>query len=184
MTRGDAISLLVQRDLAKLSEEDRLSHLLNWWSIEAGDSDYDCLPEATKAAMAASDEPHDPMNSLYDALLRVALSASYRGVVNSYLRKEISTLGFDQPVEGEMAVMTPCNCCGYCTLEEPVLGEICRVCFWEYDGTQDLDRVSGANHMTLRNARLNYDRFGAMSESARKHVAPDGTQRYARVQDR
>ncbi len=62
-----------------------------------------------------------------------------------------------------------CACCGYYTLEEPEGGhEICPVCFWEDDRTQNNDPEfdGGANKVCLREAQENYEEIGACTESA------------------
>ncbi len=59
-----------------------------------------------------------------------------------------------------------CPCCGYPMLSERVAFEICLLCWWEDDGSDDageharpgdLDRPSGPNHITLREARENFE---------------------------
>lgn len=59
----------------------------------------------------------------------------------------------------------PCKCCGFHALTEPMNGsyEICPVCFWEDDPTQNNDPLfeGGANEVCLLTARDNYLRFGA-----------------------
>lgn len=65
-----------------------------------------------------------------------------------------------------------CPACDYFTLPNRSQYEICPICFWEDDGL-DLDRldvVSGPNHLTLRNARANFQEIGACDVSARPHV--------------
>ena len=58
----------------------------------------------------------------------------------------------------------PCPCCGSLTLSEPPPGtfDICDVCDWEDDRVQydepGLDE--GANHVSLREARENYRKYG------------------------
>lgn len=71
-------------------------------------------------------------------------------------------------------------CCTHRTLSERGGYAICPVCFWEDDGSYELDRVSGPNRMTLREARENFVRLGAVSEDAVAHVLPDGPSRYPR----
>jgi hypothetical protein len=70
----------------------------------------------------------------------------------------------------------PCPCCGYPTLTEPPPGtfEVCPVCFWEDDDSQfrDPEYAGGANTESLVEARENFARFGAISESHRAHVRP------------
>ncbi len=71
-----------------------------------------------------------------------------------------------------MAKRVPCECCGYFTLREDPIGDICHVCHWEVDGFGDPDKIRPANHMTLNEARANFRAFGAVDrrfiESVRK----------------
>ena len=62
-----------------------------------------------------------------------------------------------------------CKCCGYYTMEEPDGShEICPVCFWEDDSTQnnDPDYDGGANKVSLNEAKINFEKYGACTESA------------------
>lgn len=178
MTRAEAISLLVQRDLAQLTSAERESRLLGMWSIDADDPEYGELPDALKSALTRADGPDDADAAVYEPLLRIALRESYKGVFNSYLQGQTAKLGRNEAVVGELEELHPCPCCGYRTLDERGGYDICPVCFWEDDGTSDVDRHSGPNHMTLREARANFQRFGAVTEADLAHVLPDGKQRY------
>lgn len=59
-----------------------------------------------------------------------------------------------------------CPCCGFYTLESDAgdgpLGEICDVCFWEYDPVahNKPDKLLGANHITLNEAKKNFQMYG------------------------
>ncbi|EKE69592.1 CPCC family cysteine-rich protein [Gallaecimonas xiamenensis] len=68
-----------------------------------------------------------------------------------------------------------CPCCDYVTLPERGRYLICPVCFWEDEGL-DLDtpdEVSTANHcLTLRQARYNFQLFGACETDMMVHVLP------------
>jgi hypothetical protein len=66
----------------------------------------------------------------------------------------------------------PCPCCGFLTLAAIGNYEICPVCFWEDDGTRDLDQHSGPNHMTLQQGRENYQHIGACDPHMLKNVRP------------
>ncbi|RCX11375.1 cysteine-rich CPCC protein [Anaerobacterium chartisolvens] len=61
-----------------------------------------------------------------------------------------------------------CVCCGNRTLgsEPPGTFEICPVCYWEDDNVQfeDPDYPDGANNISLKEARENYKKIGAISE--------------------
>jgi hypothetical protein len=59
--------------------------------------------------------------------------------------------------------LIPCQCCGAKSIEEQGSYEICPVCFWEDDGITDENVNSGANHLTLKEARENYKKYKACS---------------------
>ena len=65
-----------------------------------------------------------------------------------------------------------CPCCDFFTLSEKGGYEICLICFWEDDGIDltELDRHSGPNHITLREGRLNFEKFGACDINMVKNV--------------
>lgn len=69
-----------------------------------------------------------------------------------------------------------CPCCGYLTLERSPGGtfRICEVCFWEDDGGQlrDPDYASGANKVSLRDARQNFREHGASELRCVQYVRP------------
>ena len=68
-----------------------------------------------------------------------------------------------------------CPCCDYVTLSQRGHYDICPVCFWEDDGG-DIDRAdahSGPNHMTLREGRDNFERFGACEERFTSRVVSE-----------
>ena len=66
-----------------------------------------------------------------------------------------------------------CPCCDYYSLAERNAYRICPVCYWEDDGQDmdELDRVSGPNHITLREGRRNFREIGACDPSAASLVA-------------
>ena len=67
-----------------------------------------------------------------------------------------------------------CPCCDYFSLHGRGNFDCCPICYWEDDG-QDLDQldvVSGANHITLRAARRNFAQFGACDQAALALVVP------------
>jgi len=66
----------------------------------------------------------------------------------------------------EKKIKYRCPCCGYRTLDdEPGCFDICPVCYWEDDNIQrdNPDYKSGANDISLNEARENYKKIGAIS---------------------
>ncbi|GGG06126.1 MULTISPECIES: CPCC family cysteine-rich protein [Cysteiniphilum] len=60
-----------------------------------------------------------------------------------------------------------CPCCGFLTYDDEPNGtfEICPVCFWEDDDTQNKDPkyCGGANKISLEEARQNFVKYGAIN---------------------
>jgi hypothetical protein len=61
--------------------------------------------------------------------------------------------------------------CGFRTLRGGPF-DVCRVCFWEDDGTTEPSAVSPANRLTLGAARQNYAAFGACDRRVLHLVRP------------
>ena len=63
-----------------------------------------------------------------------------------------------------------CPCCGYRTLPEGQPGsyEVCPVCHWLDDPVQfgDAEYVSDTNHVSLSDARTNFEKHGACTPEA------------------
>ncbi|HEY4057855.1 MAG TPA: CPCC family cysteine-rich protein [Kofleriaceae bacterium] len=62
-----------------------------------------------------------------------------------------------------MAERLACACCGFLTMSEPGSYDICPVCWWEDDPTQNANAElrRGANAVCLREGRRNYLEIGA-----------------------
>ncbi len=103
---------------------------------------------------------------------------SFVGVTNAYLEHRLERIGHPAAVEGTPELLKTCACCQYRSLREPSY-EVCRVCFWEDDDTAEVDLISVCNGLTLREARQNFERFGAVREDLVAHVLRDGRERFA-----
>lgn len=77
-----------------------------------------------------------------------------------------STPGSDGIVEGKFC----CPCCGYPTLDEWSGYDICRLCWWEDDGTIDEDGGGPNGSYTLGEARANFEDHGDMYRYDRTRI--------------
>jgi hypothetical protein len=180
MTREEAVEILVHDWLASMTSDERAPVLLDWWSIDSDDTEYNSLSPELKEALTSLDEPDDPGSPVYEPLLLIGLRRTFIGVLNSYLEARLMRVGVAANVAGTVEVLAACCCCGSKCLSRRGGFEVCPVCFWEDDGTTDPGVFSGPNHMTLGDARLNYERAGAVSVGAKQFVLSDGALRYAR----
>ncbi|KMQ60307.1 hypothetical protein ACM46_16965 [Chryseobacterium angstadtii] len=81
-------------------------------------------------------------------------------------------------VSGKAQELNPCSCCDYKTIVEKGNYEICKVCFWEDDGTTDESKYSHVNHMTLKEAKDNFKIKGAILEKFLNFVDNEGKLKY------
>ena len=69
-----------------------------------------------------------------------------------------------------------CPCCGFYTLDSDAgdgpLFDYCEVCSWQYDPVahKKPDTLIGANKITLQEANLNFQRYGASKREYKNDV--------------
>ncbi len=152
--RKDAIELICKEELNSLILSDRESILLNWWYIDENDPEFHQLSCQLQQKIREFEIPDDPDNREYDELILIALKSHYVGVRNDYLKNIMRNKGLGVfKINGMPEILEVCPCCGYRTLETQSNFEVCPICHWEDNGITELDKYSGPNHMTLREAK-------------------------------
>lgn len=67
---------------------------------------------------------------------------------------------------------TTCDCCGNKTVFRETINSICPVCFWEQD--KDIiynpNSISDVNHISLSEAKINYEKYGACLDEFKDKV--------------
>ena len=163
--RAELLDLIAVIDLIKMSERDRENILLDIASDEEILSQRDLLDHKFNSEI---------LNYIKD---------TYIGVKNTYLESKVKILIGENVniIDKYNSGLIECNCCKYQTIQDRGNYEICPVCFWEDDGSEDISRYSPANRMNLGEAILNFRKFGAISESAKEFVDPAGREKYFQV---
>ncbi len=86
----------------------------------------------------------------------------------SYFDDYADTIEQLPPSLVEYKIRFSCPCCGYPTLRDRGLDEICYLCWWEDDGQDDRDadvvRGGPNNRWSLTHARANFATYGVMYE--------------------
>jgi hypothetical protein len=164
-----------------MTASERATTLEEWWTLDSDDDEWSELPDTLRGELQARGGPSDPMSSMYDPLLRLAALRETYGVCNAWLQTKLIDTESAVEVIGQPEKMLDCRCCGYLAIRERGQYEVCPVCFWEDDGSQDTDRASGPNHMTLGEAKANFASIGACSKDALQHIAQDIREMYPRA---
>lgn len=182
MNRDEAIAIILKSTIEDLSKEEREEILIDWWGIDQDDPEFNNLPETLQSEILNYDEPQkDIMDKGYSALLLVALRKKYLGVRNDYLSKRVSAiLDSNQEVEGLQEELYSCPCCEFKTLSTKGEYDICPVCFWEDDGSTDPSYYSSPNHMTLSQARDNFNEFGVVNKSSLQFLELDRLEKFSK----
>ncbi|OYD06598.1 CPCC family cysteine-rich protein [Paludifilum halophilum] len=180
MNRDEAILIVSRYELAKLSPKKREEMLLDWWTVDNTDPEFSKLPEELQKEILQSDEPvSNVMDQKYDLLLIEGLRHNYIGVKNEYLSKRVSEILCSKVcVEGQEEILFPCPCCKYQTFLERGQYEVCPVCFWEDDGSNEPTRYSSVNQMTLGDGQVHFKEYGAVSKKSLQFIKPDVKFRY------
>ncbi|MFC7677457.1 CPCC family cysteine-rich protein [Paenibacillus sp. GCM10028914] len=171
--RKEAIKIIIENDITKLTRDEREALVLNSWGIDEHDPEFHFFSKSLQHELLNSDVPtNDVMDFRYNELLLIGAEGSYYGIPNEYLSQLVSKIvGSNIEVEGYVEKLLPCPCCNYETLVQRGEYDICPVCFWEDDGNNDPSRYSGPNHMTLSAGRRNFEKYGVCSEEDVKSVA-------------
>ncbi|MCO6550528.1 MAG: hypothetical protein J6580_07580 [Gilliamella sp.] len=105
-------------------------------------------------------------NNIYDDaieqfLLGYFVGIKLKGYSNQYLKQYISAL-YREPITiiGDEDILHACPCCHYLTLTHQGQYDVCPLCYWEDDGTQnnELNHYSAVNHLTLSKYKAIFDK--------------------------
>jgi hypothetical protein len=106
--------------------------------------------------------------------LRAYLAGRFERYSNSYLEIFLRRyLNLPLNIIGAPPLLYPCPCCGYKTLEDIGQYFICPVCFWEDDGSRNVEKMSVVNRMILGEAQKNFIAFKAMGEGSLRFLDED-----------
>jgi len=182
--REYAKKTLAERQLALLDDQTRREILSEYWmydnenqlsdSIESGECPE--IDVELRTLICATDSPPDFLPDRIEPLLMDWLIFKLDKSLNSYISNKLSEFEIDCEVQGEVEPAGLCPCCEYFSIGigEEGMYDICPVCFWENGG-------DGPNHMSLREAQLNFFQIGAINQRCLEFVASDGKLKYAKL---
>jgi hypothetical protein len=183
LPRDEAKRLLATSRKASISEQRKLEILDEYLVYEKTadiheairNGELPALDDAAVARLVRGDRPERFPHEL-DPLLEDRLVFELTYALNAYIREELRSYGHDVIVEGQMERGGVCPCCEYLAIDagEDGLWDICRVCFWENGG-------DGPNHLTLVEAKKNFDAWGAIDRGFLQQLAADRMRKFRRA---
>ncbi len=108
---------------------------------------------------------------LFQPIYKIYFIDSFERVTNKYLESKLEEFGIELNVIGEVEPTAQCPCCFHYSNCEELNWEICSVCFWEDGG-------NSPNHMTLKEAQQNFEKYGAMDIGSLNFVDQEGKMKY------
>ena len=184
MQREEALEKIAWHHLKKLSRDEATELIFEFFNEPLKPSLREKLNITTVVQWETHQPPLDlqPGNPIYRPVLIDKMKRRFRGATNSYLaqylRQEVGTEV--DTVEGNLPGWLPCPICRYHTFETLGAWDTCPVCGWNSDPVQETmhDDPTGANGISLNEARQNYEAIGAISKEKLALLDPKEKNKY------
>jgi hypothetical protein len=184
MQREEALEKIAWHYLKKLDREDATDLIIEFFNEPLKPSLRKKLNITAILQWETHQPPEDiqPGNPIYRPILIDKMKRPFRGATNEYLADHLTkVVGVEAgQVEGDLPTWLPCPVCGYRTFEIVGDWDTCPVCGWNSDPVQEAmhDDPTGANGISLNEARRNYQAVGAISQAKLAELDPEEKQKY------
>lgn len=184
MQREEALEKIAWHYLKKLSRDEATDLIVEFFSEPLKPSLREKLNITTVIQWETHQPPSDlkPGNPIYRPVLIDKMKRHFRGATNSYLAEHLrEEVGMNVDiVEGNLPRWLPCPVCQHHTFETLGAWDTCPVCGWNSDPVQETmhDDPTGANGISLNEARRNYQAIGAISKEKLTTLDPEEKKKY------
>lgn len=184
MQREEALEKIAWHYLKELNRDDATALITEFFKEPLKPSLREKLNITAIIQWETHEPPPDlkPGNPIYRPILIDKMKQPFRGATNEYLAEHLRTVvGVEvDKVEGELPGWLPCPICRSHTFA--VLGDwnVCPVCGWVSDPVQEAmhDDPTGANSISLNEARQNFQAFGAITQKKLDELDPEDKKKY------
>jgi len=184
MRRAEALEKIAWHHLKQLNRDEATELIIEFFNEPLKPSLRNQLNITTIMQWETHEPPSDlkPGNPIYRPVLLDKMKRPFRGATNEYLAEYLDrVLGIKvYQVKGDLPGWLPCPVCNHRTFE--VLGDwdTCPVCGWNSDPVQESihDDPTGANGISLNEARQNYRQMGAISSEKLADLDPEDKKKY------
>ncbi len=179
MNRDKALEKIAWHQLKSLSREDATDLIIEFFNEPLKPSLREKLNITAIMQWETHQPPDDikPGNPIYRPILIEKMKTPYKGATNDYLATYLNKnlgLRVDQ-VKGDLPSWLACLACTYHTFA--IIGDwdVCPVCGWTSDPVQEVihDDPTGANGISLNDARKNFQSFGAITQEKLNQLDPE-----------
>jgi hypothetical protein len=187
MQREEALEKIAWHHLKKLTRDEAADLIIEFFNEPLKPSLREKLNITTIVQWETHQPPDDlqPGNPIYRPVLVDKMKRPFRGATNEYLAQYLrETVGIQvDHVEGRLPGWLPCPVCGYLTFETLGAWDTCSACGWNSDPVQETmhDDPTGANGISLNEARHNYQTFGAVSKEKLAMLDPEDKKKYPKL---
>jgi hypothetical protein len=187
MQREEALEKIAWHQLKKLSRDEATDLILEFFNEPLKPSLREKLNITAIVQWETHQPPDDlqPGNPIYRPVLVDKLKRPFRGATNEYLGQYLREVaGLDvATVEGKLPGWLPCPVCQHLTFETLGAWDTCPVCGWNSDPVQETMPAdpTGANGISLNEARSNYQAMGAISQENLAILDPEEKKKYPKV---
>jgi hypothetical protein len=184
MRREEALEKIAWYNLKQLSRDEATEMITKFFSEPLKPSLREKLNITAIAQWETHEPPDDlkPGNPIYRPILIDKMKRRFRGATNEYLADYLRhNVGIEvERVEGELPGWLPCPVCGHHTFETLGAWDTCPVCGWNSDPVQEAihDDPTGANSISLNQARQNYEAMGVITEEKLAQLDPEEKKKY------
>jgi hypothetical protein len=185
MQREEALEKIAWHQLKKLSRDEATDLIIEFFDEPLKPS----LREKLNFTAVIQWETHQPPpnlhpgNPIYRPVLLDKMKRRFRGATNQYLTKYLQTeLGLKvDAVSGNLPGWLPCPVCRRRTFEVLGAWDTCPVCGWNSDPVQETmaNDPTGANGISLNEARQNFQKIGAISPKRLAELNPEEKKKYS-----
>lgn len=186
MHRDEALEKIAWHHLKQLTREEATGLIEGFFKEPLKPSLREKLNITAIIQWETHEPPPDlqPGNPIYRPILIDKMKQPFRGATNEYLAEHLrQVVGVDiDEVDGDLPDWLPCPVCQYHTFA--VLGDwaTCPVCGWVSDPVQEAvpDDPTGANSISLNEARQNFQATGAIAQAKLADLDPEDKKKYPR----
>jgi hypothetical protein len=187
MNRDEALEKIAWHQLKKLTGEEATGLIIQFFNEPLKPSLREKLNITAVLQWKTHHPPADlkPGNPIYRPVLIERMMDNFRGATNEYLAGYLKyRIGLEvDTVVGDLPSWLPCPACGYHTYA--IIGDwdTCPTCGWVSDPVQEAmpDDPTGANGISLNEARENFQVIGAITKTKLVELDPEEKKKYPRT---